>query len=591
MLSSNLIRKNSTFYSASISGSATNNNYRAVSDSATANNYSAVPSPSLYNAVPITKKTTSSNNPGKPYKAIPVTHTKSNTRNYTKKLNNNLNNINKTNELLINKKKNKVSSRIIRSKTNFIKLTDDNKCVLNNDELSSIEIISKGGSTGSGAIVYLVKEKIFPYKNYIIKQPRTQPPLDYIDNIPEEGFIMNIKSEANIYNSIMTTLVENYITPYVIMGQGMINCMKQDKKIFLINETGSSINTQEILSLRKFLINYASRLNKLIILHILFQIVYTLVCFNKIKFQHKDLHLDNVLVFIRPKSIFKLTSEYYNFKYDTNETDYFNLYDIGIDIRIYDFDRSYKLPVNTMYKSLNSEIHPYKRDTTDYTKYVSNLDLFTIILNIFRDLLKIFMKDKEQYSNLLDCLFILQNYLNYKIINEKIGTVEDTNAILSFEQFKKFYTNYNTDKLSKNNLRKKHSKNTNSSGISTSSSVSNSSGISNIEIIKQRLYLFDYSKYKDKNTGEDIFVYDSRRNFFDIEYNTYFKPGIDYLLEIMTLLKEEYHKKSIILNTVPIDSFDLTKLNEVITNSTKSTKSNNSAHNVLGLQRSPFGST
>ena len=136
-------------------------------------------------------------------------------------------------------------------------------------------------------------------------------------------------------------------------------------------------------------------------------------------------------------------NEYYNFIYNNNkikQTDNFNfnfnfnLYDIGIDIRIYDFDQSFKLPVNTQYPSLNSKIHPYFNKPTLYTKYISNQDLFTVISQIFIKLLYIFIKDKTKYNNLLDCLFILQNYLNYEKINKEIGTINDTNKIVNFTE-------------------------------------------------------------------------------------------------------------------------------------------------------------
>ena len=598
MLSANLTRKTQTQNKNSKLIKARNS-----SDSATANNYRAVRNP--YNAVPSTY-----NNNIRKYK-------------------------------LSGLNKNTISSRTFFSDTKFIKLSDDKKkCVLNNDELISKTIISSG-TTGSKAIVYLVKEKKSPHKHYIIKKSPTQYPLkrksasnsvsnsvsnsasnsasnsssNLLDNSIEKSTeYLIIMSEAKMYNNVMNTLVSNYITPYVIMGQGIINCEKEGKNIFLINETGSSVNTKEVLSLEQFLTKYADKLNKLIILHILFQIVYTLVCFNKINFQHNDLHVGNVLVFIRNKNaldnvnFFKLNNEYYNFKYDKDKkTGNFNLYDIGIDIRIYDFDHSFKLPVNTQYPSLNSAIHPPKDNPSMYTIYFSNQDLFTIICGIFTELLRIFIKDKKQYNNLLDCLFILQNYLNYEKINKEIGTVKDTNEIVNFEDiFKDFYNRY---KFSENNVSSginnvSNGVNNVSSDVNNVSSgvnsVSSGINISNInKIIKQRLSLFNKGKYEDKTTAQNIWIYIfMSKRFFD-DYNTYFKPEIDYLLEIITLLKKEYSTIGVneynILKNNTIDSFDLRKLNKVIIKSTKKKSARNSARNsarhFVGLKRLPFGST
>ena len=477
------------------------------------------------------------------------------------------------NAKLAGQHRNNVASRTVWSKTNFIK-----NCELNTTEFESIEVISNIEDTASGSKVYSVKEKHYPFKNYIIKDS------SIVGNF-EENRLEAIKSEATIYNNIMNTLVSDNITPYVIMGHGMINCEEKGKKIFLINETGSSINTVQVLPLFNFFNEYYNKLNKLIVLHILFQIVYTLECFNKINFQHRDLHIKNILVFIRNKTLFNsLLNNFYHFKYGNNKVDNFVLCDIGIDIRIYDFDQSFKLPSNTKYPQLNREIYPEPLETRllyskDYIKYY-NQDLLTIISQMFCSLYELFKNNEQNNQNLLECLFILQNYLNYEVLNEKINAY-DTDTNMNFEEiFMDFYnkkSSSNTNNSSRSDLAASHSSASHSgasnSGVSHSG-ASNSDININKKIIEKRFSLLKDGGFKDdSNIIVVLYFYHSKR-IAKIEFDTYFKPGMQYLLEIIALLKKEYAKISYIkydklteedtLDTLDtIDKFDLTKLDEV----------------------------
>ena len=92
----------------------------------------------------------------------------------------------------------------------------------------------------------------------------------------------------------------------MIFLKGINKIIKLDDnytKILLLNETGSDINTKETLTLDNFFDKYYTQITLEIFLHILFQIVYTLTCFDQIKLQHFDLHLGNILVFIRHTNI------------------------------------------------------------------------------------------------------------------------------------------------------------------------------------------------------------------------------------------------------------------------------------------------
>jgi hypothetical protein len=328
------------------------------------------------------------------------------------------------------------------------------------------------------------------------------------------------------------------------LGHGVKQCDTQ-KKIFLINETGGD-NTIKILKLQEFFESYSITYE--LLLHILFQIVYTLSCFDKIKLQHNDLHINNILVFIRKKNIFntdlKNFDSLYYFKYGNKPNEEFLLLNLGIDIRIYDFDRSFKDTANTQFNNLNFIILPEKyilseHNQPSYTltdlensKYIfkEKTDLFRILSDIYKVLKDLNKDNKDNKDNILECLFILHYYLNTSTLNKLIGK-------LDFD-ITTFKTNYN---------------------------------LSSFDNIFNRELLFLNGKYKDKDKDINLFI---RAQFVE-NASTYFKSPLEYLLNIIELLRNTELYKSKTLDksfyNAPIrnkgkikiiDSFDLTLLNK-----------------------------
>jgi hypothetical protein len=85
-----------------------------------------------------------------------------------------------------------------------------------------------------------------------------------------------------------------------------------------------------------------------VILNLLFQIFYTLQCFEEIGFKHNDCHFQNIMVLERKSNILN-TSNFtskinrsYEFKNASGELQIIKLPYIGLDVRIFDFDRSVK---------------------------------------------------------------------------------------------------------------------------------------------------------------------------------------------------------------------------------------------------------
>jgi hypothetical protein len=516
--------------------------------------------------------------------------------------------------------KNKVVTRNSRSKSHFIKKSKDSNnsiiCAINENVVKIISILSHG-ETGSGATVYLVEELANEKRRFIIKAIPLVDKYAYNNNSFKEEIKKIINSEFLIYNTIMTSLVKENITPYVIIGNGKVNCDEQEK-IFLINETSNDISTLETLSLKNFITKYAKNMNKLIMLHILFQIVYTLLCFNRIKLQHCDLHINNILVFLRHNNIFNENwhndSSGYDFKYGKSKYDSFDLLDIGIDIRIYDFDHSIKEGTNTNYASFNIESYPEKRKP----KLLSNQDLFNVIYGLYGLIENIFKNTK--LVNLLECLFVLQDFTNTKEINNTITeTVTNTNDYKNFREL--FYNFYNTSTYDtlhtkyknhhdnsnsgKANSLNKQS-NYNSASNSASKSASNSSSINRsslnnnslgkkirnnkiktqknnrfgsnnlnqkqindklIQIIKERRNLL-YRGQIINNLGKRLYVFFNKHFTDDYSYfNEYVKSILTFLQDIAIALKDlpiyKVYSKSENQNgrtLKVIDSFDLTKI-------------------------------
>ena len=180
----------------------------------------------------------------------------------------------------------------------------------------------------------------------------------------------------------MNLLVDNNITPHVFTLTSSsdkeiplykVNQILQDELIYMFNQnvkymfnqnvkyiypliTETSDSTKEIIKLYDFLIkiiNMRHKYTEIIFLVILFQIMYTLLVFNKVGLKHNDLHLKNIFIQINSANILSNNHDIYFNKYVVNNKginkDYL-IPNIGIDVRIYDFDRSCKF---------NNNIYPH----------------------------------------------------------------------------------------------------------------------------------------------------------------------------------------------------------------------------------------
>lgn len=262
--------------------------------------------------------------------------------------------------------------------------------------ISDTKVLSTSDKSGSGSVVLSF---IFKNKRYIMKISKpsfTTEKENYInhltskkskltiDRLAEKIFDIkfnHITVEYKIYK-YLSKFINKSINPFIMQGYDLHklynNTMNlksfynnKSQLILMINETSKSNNLIPLNDLFKkmagklyeYLISMQqnSKTNILNYFNILkfineiiyFQLLYCLSCFEKIKLKHNDLHFNNVLVILKDNNLFNKLEHIADFKrYYVEDGKFKNWYlfkingkeysipDIGIEIRIFDFDRS-----------------------------------------------------------------------------------------------------------------------------------------------------------------------------------------------------------------------------------------------------------
>jgi len=310
-------------------------------------------------------------------------------------------------------------NKFINNKTGFpqpdIKLLDiiakltTSKDKADNDKHNKVK-------SSKDLIMFKVKSKIKPTKTYIIKFvtfslfDRETPMLKHC-----------LENEIIFYNQIMYNLVLNNITPYVLMG---ISYYKKKNQIIFINETAEE-GIYDSISLYKFINTYKNKITTRIMLNILFQIIYTLKCFNAINFKHQDLHLDNILLFIDStnnilQDTWKVSNSTHKFILSNTGDpikDEIYLENIGIHVRIFDFDRSIKHKSTSKINELNIECL-YTLNGEEYLLLNNSInpyhDTYKVLALMYDLFFKIATDKKTRVdvkNQILEILKILLNYI------------------------------------------------------------------------------------------------------------------------------------------------------------------------------------
>ena len=288
----------------------------------------------------------------------------------------------------------------------------------------TIEIISKPKDSASNSIV--VKIKDIHNNSYILK-------ISLNHRNQDSGY----ETEKENYKT-MKKILENRLTPHIYsyIDSKVVNFKSLDRSTKLYNivkeNSGNNnpINTiksldilltetsdsKEVITLWDFIYKFIT-LNKvkfnLIIYNLLFQIFYTLHIFNNLKIKHNDLHFGNILVIISEQNITNDRFEVvYNNVYTYNNKTV-HLPNIGLSIRIFDFDRTTKatndeygkktcnIPISRDFpKTQNCNINPF----FDTYKVLYHLYKIVPILKkinntVITDWIEKLFKDKSYITN------------------------------------------------------------------------------------------------------------------------------------------------------------------------------------------------
>jgi hypothetical protein len=205
--------------------------------------------------------------------------------------------------------------------------------------------------------------------------------------------------ECSIYEILMQFIIRN-ISPHVISG-GI--CEKEtdteNDYLSIYNETFNPEH-YDVIFLKDFIIRYIQNpLFENALINILFQVVYTLRCFNIINLNHNDLHVGNILIFIDKENNI-LNSEFTLQKYNkyTFDDNTLELLDLGIYAFIFDFDGSNKNkaddPVNQKLKvEIKQPDYGNAYENSIYNNQTNNYaDIYKLLFDIFNDIFLIINK-------------------------------------------------------------------------------------------------------------------------------------------------------------------------------------------------------
>ena len=235
------------------------------------------------------------------------------------------------------------------------------KLLLPNNIVSNMKIVSHG-ETGSGAVVAVLKTK--NHGIMACKLTRYNP-----KEKEDPGW-----HEVKMYN-LLNNLVDDNVTPFILknivfkyamdantLHPKVINRMKS-KHIFkqyhaLLTESVDGKNMYTLY-------DTIGLLPRKTIQALMFQVLWTLECFNRIGVRHNDLHLENIFVFKhnRPQNTYRI------FKYKDEKNIQHVLYvpTTEYEVRVFDFDRAAK-------RKLTS--HKYKKKYTPAISFKYTRDLF-----------------------------------------------------------------------------------------------------------------------------------------------------------------------------------------------------------------------
>lgn len=249
--------------------------------------------------------------------------------------------------------------------------------------MSNVKVLSNKESS-SDSIILFGKLEILEISE-ILKIPYNV--VFKIMFVSNDIFNNSLLVEQQIYENVIDNLLNNYHTPHLTKFIGLVKqCdtikfksqlsplerVNFDKAVSVLKSKDKSLNEINILITEKSegttLKDYFNKLQSDDLFKIIFQLLYTLRCFEKIGLSHNDLHSSNVFIDKLNKPIERI---YYI------SDDKWVKFESYYDVKIYDFDRSsiYHPSIN---RNFTLDINPFYFKTNQNNKYESRNDLSSI---------------------------------------------------------------------------------------------------------------------------------------------------------------------------------------------------------------------
>lgn len=230
--------------------------------------------------------------------------------------------------------------------------------ILTSNSQKKIKVLSRG-NTGSRALIFTYPVQFRNKENY-----RNKSRYAVFKISPVDKFVKNknsaIYSEIRLHKFV-TQLYYNRITPHVMlyfdakkdslehfpsfMRNTLVNINNNYRNkdyVSIIQETWGG-DLKNIEPFHNWVIRHRDKKDKQSdFKYILFHLLYTIECFNRLNFKHNDLHLGNILILKYPTKTNK-SRQYCVYDQKKKKEIYYELpFNTGWDTRIIDFDRSWK---------------------------------------------------------------------------------------------------------------------------------------------------------------------------------------------------------------------------------------------------------
>jgi hypothetical protein len=330
--------------------------------------------------------------------------------------------------------------------------------------------------------------------------------------------------EMQIHENIIRKLISNFNSPCLVDCLGSRLCIEKSKKSKEKRTTVLLLEEIKYLTLSKYIFNKSS-LDVEEFLSLIFQIYYTLLCFNRVLLRHNDIHLDNILIEELPEKM----------------SIYFEVPKIGIVkiktkflVKIYDYDRS---------SAINSKVE--RNSLLDFlvcelvgtcNKFNPKFDTFKITMD-------------------------LKHILSFEEDSRRENINDPVKNLLSIFENKEFRLRWNLDSELKGDNNDSHLEDNNDSHLEDNNDSENEDFSNDTDVKNKRVYIENSDKCL-----EIIKQFYNQELLKNVKTNMYRLLQNDDILNDDTFKTNEQILKVIINNSKQIKIINENKRNEIESN-------------------------